>query len=309
LTSVRRGMIRHSMSGWQRHLVMAATCLVAATATPSWVQAQRVVLMVNGEAITDYDIGQRAKFNMLASHKAQPRQEIIEELIDDKLKAQIARRYQINLTDKDVDSQYADIAKRMGRSPDELTQALAHSGIDSKTLKAKILSDLSWQYIVRGKFQPSLVVSEQSVTSNDIGYDYTLHPILFLVTKGNAAPLAARRKDAEALRARFTGCDSGLPLVRTMRDVIVRTPITRNSSDIESATLREILSKTELGHLTPPEMTPQGVQLFALCEKKETTSETPEKRARRDKIFGEQFQAKSKSYLRELRRQAMIEPK
>jgi peptidyl-prolyl cis-trans isomerase SurA len=73
--------------------------------------------------------------------------------------------------------------------------------------------------------------------------------------------------------------------------------------------LRDILNKTELGHLTPPETTQQGVELFALCDKKVTTTETPEKRAAREKIFGEQFLAKSKSYLRELRRQAMIERK
>jgi len=73
--------------------------------------------------------------------------------------------------------------------------------------------------------------------------------------------------------------------------------------------LRQILDKTELGHLTPPETTPQGIELFALCEKKETKAETPEKREARDKIFGEQFQAKAKNYLRELRRQMMIERK
>jgi peptidyl-prolyl cis-trans isomerase SurA len=310
LTSIRRGM-----SSGQVRLLIAAACVVAATAAPSSARAQHVVLSVNGEVITDYDIEQRVKFNMLASHKAQPRQEVIEELIDDKLKAQIARRYKIDLTDKDVDSQYADMARRMRLNADQLTQTLAHSGINAKTLKAKILSDLSWQYIIRGKFQSSLVVSEQSVNEvagqkkdPDVGYDYTLRPILFLVTKGNTAALEAHRKDAEALRSRFTSCESGLPMARATRDVVVREPITKNSSDLAPA-LREILNKTELGHLTPPETTTQGVELFALCEKKETTSETPEKRAARDKIFGEQFQAKSKSYLRELRRQAMIERK
>lgn len=313
------------MRNGQRHpvtsrFVIGAACLFAAMAAPSGALAQHVVLAVNGEVITNYDIEQRAKFNALASHKNQPRQEIIEELIDDKLKAQIARRYKIDLTDKDVDSQYADMAKRMHLSADQLTQTLAQSGIDAKTLKAKILSDLSWQYIIRGKFQSSLQVDEKSVLTEienqkkgdkgapDVGYDYTLRPILFLVPHGNTAILEAHRKDADALRARFASCDSGLLMARAMRDVVIREPITKNSSDLLPA-LRDILNKTELGHLTPPETTQQGVELFALCEKKETTTETPEKRAAREKIFGEQFQAKSKSYLRELRRQAMIERK
>jgi peptidyl-prolyl cis-trans isomerase SurA len=277
--------------------------------------AQHVVLKVNGDVITDYDVEQRMKFDALASHKTPARPEVIEELIDDKLKAQVARRYKLDITDSDVDSQYADMAKRMHLSADQLTQTLAKSGIDAKTFKAKLQADLSWQYIIRGKFQSSLQVSEKSILDEietqkkgdgEVGYDYTLRPILFVVPRGNTALQEARRKDAEALRARFTSCDSGLPFARSLHDVAIREPITKNSSDLVPA-LRQILDKTELGHLTPPETTTQGVELFALCEKKETKAETPEKREAREKIFGEQFQAKAKNYLRELRRQMMIE--
>ncbi len=311
------------MKSAQAHLrvapLMATACLCAGVAGPSLALAQNAVLAVNGEVITNWDIDQRAKFNMLASHKPQPRQEIIEELIDDKLKAQIARRYKIDLTEKDVDAQYADMAHRMHQGADQLTQVLAQSGVDAKTLKAKILADLSWQYIVRGKFQQELQIDENSINNEiqnqkkdnkgpDVGYDYTLRPILFLVPRGNAALLESHKKAADALRAQFTNCDNGLPAARAQRDVIIRAPITKNSSDLAPA-LREILNKTELGHLTPPEMTQQGVELFAVCDKKETKSETPEKRTAREKLFGEKFQAKSKAYLKELRRQAMIEHK
>ena len=142
----------------------------------------------------------------------------------------------------------------------------------------------------------------------EVGYDYTLRPILFVVPRGDTARQESRRKDAEALRSRFTTCDSGLLFARSLRDVAIREPIIKNSSDLVPA-LRQILDKTEVGHLTPPETTTQGVELFALCEKKETKSETPEKRQAREKIFSEQFDAKAKNYLRELRRQAMIERK
>ena len=72
---------------------------------------------------------------------------------------------------------------------------------------------------------------------------------------------------------------------------------------------RDILDKTEVGHLTAPETTPQGIELFALCEKKETKAETPEKQQAREKIFAQEFQSRAKRYLQELRRQAMIERK
>jgi peptidyl-prolyl cis-trans isomerase SurA len=310
VTPIRRG----TRSG---RIIIAAACIFAALAAPSRALAQHVVLVVNGEVITDYDIEQRTKFNTLSTHKTPARQDVIEELIDEKLKVQIGRRYKIDITDSDVDSSYADMAKRMRLGSDQLTQMLTQNGIDSKTLKARIRADLSWQYIIRGKFQSSLQVSEKSVLAEmetqkkgegDVGYDYTLRPILFVVPRGNTALQESRRKDAEALRARFVNCDTGLPFARSLRDVAIREPITKNSSELVPA-LRQILDKTEVGHLTPPETTPQGIELFALCEKKETKAETPEKREAREKIFSEQFQVKAKNYLRELRRQAMIERK
>jgi peptidyl-prolyl cis-trans isomerase SurA len=304
--------------GKGRIVIITTACIFAAIATPSRALAQHVVLLVNGEIITDYDIEQRTKFNTVAAHKTSSRQEVIEELIDDKLKVQVARRYKVDITDADVESSFADMARRMHLTADQLTQNLAQSGIDAKTLKGRVRADLSWQYIIRGKFQSSLQISEKSVLDqiatekktegSDVGYDYTLRPILFVVPRGNTALQESRRKDAEALRSRFTACDTGLLFARSLRDVAVREPIVKNSSDLVPA-LRQILDKTEVGHLTPPETTPQGIELFALCEKKETKTETPEKRQAREKLFSEQFEAKAKNYLRELRRQAMIERK
>jgi peptidyl-prolyl cis-trans isomerase SurA len=315
LTPNRRGM----KSG-QGRIIIATACVIAAMAAPSRALAQHVVLVVNGEVITDYDIEQRTKFNTLTTHKTPARQEVIEELIDEKLKVQIGRRYKIELPDSDVDSSYADMGKRMRLTSEQLTQTLAQSGIDSLTLKSRIRADLTWQYIIRGKFQSSLQISEKSVLAEiatqkkdgsdgmQVGYEYTLRPILFVVPRGNTAMQESRRKDAEALRNRFTTCDTGLAFARSLRDVAIREPITKNSSELAPA-LREILDKTEIGHLTAPETTTQGVELFALCAKKETKDETPEKREVREKMFTEQFQVKAKNLLRELRRQAMIERK
>jgi len=309
---------RREMKSGQVRIIIAAACVIAAMAVPSRALAQHVVLVVNGDVITDYDIEQRMKFTAMSTHKTPARQEVIEELIDEKLKIQIGRRYKIELPDSDIDSSYADMGKRMKITADQLTQMLTQNGVDAKTLKARIRADTTWQYIIRGKFQSSLQINEKSVLAEmetqkkgdgaNVGYDYTLRPILFVVPRGNTALQEARRKDAEALRSRFTNCDSGLPFARSLRDVAIREPITKNSSDLAPA-LREILDKTEVGHLTAPETTAQGVELFAVCERKETKDETPEKRQAREKIFSEQFQARAKNYLRELRRQAMIERK
>jgi hypothetical protein len=180
--------------------VIAVAGFAAAMAAPSLALAH--VLLVNGEVITNYDIGQRTKFNTLASYESPPRQEVIEELIDDKLKAQVAYRYKIDLTDKDVDQQYAKTAKRIRISADQPTRQLPQGHAD-------------------------------------VGYDYTLRPILFLAQRSDATALEARRKEAEALRTRFTDCETGLPAARAQRGVVIREPITKNSFDLARSLLTE----------------------------------------------------------------------
>ena len=47
--------------------------------------------------------------------------------------------------------------------------------------------------------------------------------------------------------------------------------------------------------------------MVALCGRKPTTVDTPKKREIRDKLFQEKYEKKSKDYLAEIRKAAMIE--
>jgi peptidyl-prolyl cis-trans isomerase SurA len=295
-----------------RRLLLAATLCLAATAAA----AQNVVVMVNGEPITAIDVEQRSKFIQLSTHKAPTRQEVIEELIDEKLKVREGRRFGIDISDTDVDSSYASMGGRMRMTGDQLTKALAQSGVTPTTLKARIRADLVWQQLVRGRYQSSLQVGEKEIlnalegktTEEDATvYDYTMRPILLLVPPGSAdAALEARRKDAEGLRTRFKSCDEGIPIARSLRDVAVREQIIRNSADIPPE-LRKVLDSVPIGQLTAPEVTRLGVEMFAVCGKAESKADSAAKRQARDTVFAKRFEERSKQYLAELRRAALIE--
>jgi peptidyl-prolyl cis-trans isomerase SurA len=302
--------------------------------------AQQVSVVVNGEPITSYDIEQRSRFLQLTTHKTPPRQEVVDELINDKLKVQTAKHYKLDITNADVDFAFANMGKRMGLSGEKLTAALAQNGVDSATLKARIRAEIAWTQIVRGKFASSLQIGEKeirealqsrstsegkdnkdgkdviqgSVENKDDsatakGVEYTMRPILFIVPRGSSeSSVAERKREAEGLRARFESCETGLEVARSMRYVAVRDQVVKSSADLVPE-LRKILDNTPLGHLTSPEVTEQGVQVFAVCSKKEVAGDTPEQRQVRDKIFAQRFETQSKRYLAELRRGAMIEVK
>jgi peptidyl-prolyl cis-trans isomerase SurA len=237
-------------------------------------------------------------------------------LVTEKLKVQLLKRFAIDGIDKDVDNAYANMARRMRATPKQFTDNLEKSGVKIETLKSRIKADLIWGQIIRGKYQSSFQFSDTEINArlkaknrtdeNVAGYDYTLRPILFVVPRGSPpAVFEARAKEAEALRAQFQGCQDGIALARGMRNVAVRTQVVKSSADLPTQ-LRDVLAKTEVGQLTKPEGTQQGVEVYALCGKQQSES-GPAKKEVRDEMFNEAFEIASKKYIKELRDQAMIE--
>jgi peptidyl-prolyl cis-trans isomerase SurA len=82
--------------------------------------------------------------------------------------------------------------------------------------------------------------------------------------------------------------------------------VIKTSADIPGV-LRKVLDDTPIGHLTPPEVTKQGIEMVALCARKPTTIDTPKKREIRDKMYAQKYETTSKNYLQEIRKAAMIE--
>ena len=300
-----------------RKLLVATILICAAFAPATGARAQQVVVIVNGEPITALDIEQRSKLNQLSTHKAPARQEVLDELINEKLKVREAKKFGLDVSNAEVDKAYATMAGRMRATPEQLTQQLAKSGVNVATLKARIKADIAWPQIVRGRYQSSLQIGETDILSkmeaksdDSVGYDYTLRPILFVVPPGSPDTLVdGRKREAEALRGRFQGCDEGIAFARALKDVAVREQVVRSSADIPPEQ-RKVLEGIEVGRLTPPEVTKFGIEMFAICAKKESAADnTPGKRQVRESMMAERYEQRSKQYLQELRRGAMLEYK
>jgi peptidyl-prolyl cis-trans isomerase SurA len=300
-----------------RNLLTAALLAAGVWAPGGVARAQQVVVIVNGEPITALDIEQRSKLAELSTHKAPPRQEVLDELINEKLKVREAKKFGLEISSSEVDSAFATMAGRMRLTADQLTDQLAKSGIHVATLKARIKADLTWPQLVRGRYSSSLQIGDKDIltamdskSTDTVGYDYTLRPILFLVPAGSPETFVeGRKREAEALRNRFQDCESGIAFARALKDVAVRDQVIRSSADIP-VELRKVLEGVEVGRLTAPEVTKFGVEMFAMCAKKESTADnSPIRRQVRESIMAQRYEQRSKQYLQELRRGAMLEYK
>jgi peptidyl-prolyl cis-trans isomerase SurA len=296
--------------------MLAAAALVAA---PRAAGAQQVVAFVNGQPITALDIEHRAKFLQMSGKKAATRKEVIDSLIDEILEITEAKRFGLDIPDSQVEESYNTVAARMGMDAQKLTQVLVAGGASDDTLKRRLRAQVAWTNLVRGRFKASLEIRDKDVEAQlqlhktddkaEIGYEYIMRPVVFIVPRGSPdAAFEARKREAEALRSRFADCNDGTSFARALPDVAVRDQVSKYSADL-APQLRQILDGTAIGHLTPPEQTAEGIQMFAVCAKKETKSATPEMKEIRDQMFQQKFGAQAKRYLDTLRRQAMIEYK
>jgi len=304
---------------WSLVWSLAAGCAVALALLAGGVsplRAQSVACMVNGEPITTLDIEQRTKLNFLTTRKQMPRQEVIDELTNEKVKIKEAKRFGVDPSASDIDQAYAGMSQRMRLSPEQLTKSLESSGVRPETLKARLRAEMVWGSLVRGRFKESLQVGERDVaaaaqesgeTTQTEAFEYKLRPIVLIVPRGSAqAAVDQRRKEAESLRERVQTCDQANSYFRSMQNAAIRDTVTKTSADIPGP-LRELLDKTPVGRLTPPEITKQGVEMVALCERKPTTVDTPKKREIREKMYVQKYEAKQKAYLNDIRKAAMIE--
>jgi len=237
------------------HLLIGAAAILVLAGSPSQLRAQSVAVMVNGEPITHYDIEQRSKLNAL-SHKAATRQQVIEELIDEKVKIKEAKRFGVDPSSSDIDSAFAQMSSRMRTTPDALAKTLEAQGIRPETLKARIRADMVWGSLVRGRFKESLQVGEKDVAAavevnadekaktQAESFEYQMRPIVLIVPRGAApAAMETRRKEAEALRSRVQSCEDANALFKSMQNAAIRDTVVKTSADLPAA-LRELLDKT-----------------------------------------------------------------
>src|SRR5690606_35897340 len=124
----------------------AAAALIGAALllplTPA--RAQQIVAFVYGEPITAIDIDQRSRIIEVFSRKKASRKEVLDELIDQKLKLHQARRLDIDIDTTTINREYAAMARRGGRSVSDLDQAFRQAGISPTTFKTKLRADLAW---------------------------------------------------------------------------------------------------------------------------------------------------------------------
>lgn len=294
-------------------LIAAAAIAVGA---PSHA-ASSIRVKVDDQPITTYDISQRAKLLQMTGVKGGEKA-ATEELIDETLQFIEAAKMRVSVSEARVDGAIEEISARIKMTPKQLAQALGQQGVDIATLRRRIKAQMVWGQLVQmrtrlrgGSVKGSDVTAAMFAErgSNEIKTtEYTLKPIIFVVPKGASAGLdAQRRREAEAFRGRFAGCDAVADQVRQLKEVVVRSTIRRSSEELAGAPEARDIEETPPGKVTRPRRTDEGYTLLAVCTAKTIDSNAAARVQAENKLLDDLNKNLGADYMAELRKKAVIE--
>src|SRR6185312_1080952 len=139
----------------------------------------------------------------------------LDELIDERLKLQEAKKLSIVTADDEVDRVIAGMAERNKMTAPQFAGHISKMGANITVMRERIRASLSWTDVIRRKFGHQISVASRDVDKMVAGVqgqddvELRIHRILLsLPNSPDQKRLTQRLGDAENLRTRFTDCKS-----------------------------------------------------------------------------------------------------
>ncbi len=295
-------------------LVAAGSVSLPVMAPPAF--ASTIKYVVNDVPITTGDIQHRAAFLRLQRRKGDAAQE----MIDQTLRLAEAKRLGIRISDSQVDEAYARFASSNKMQLSQLDGIMAKSGVTKEHFKEFIRAQMAWNQAVGARFraeQGSGGMSEQDAVrrmldnggNKPTAMEYMLQEIIFVVPAAErSASMAKRKREAEAMRARFNGCNTTREFAKGLLDVTVRD-LGRVLAPQLPSDWADQIKKTKVGSATPLRETGRGVEFIGICSAREVSDDKVAQMMFQSENAGgndDKADALAKKYLEDLKKRARI---
>jgi peptidyl-prolyl cis-trans isomerase SurA len=241
-----------------------------------------------------------------------------EELIDDRLKLQAAKKLGIELSDQDVKTLITDLASRNKMTYDQFAQNLKGSGVDISTMGEKFRAQKAWRDLIGRRYAAQISVTQRDVdrvlstAAMEAGEDTVELQVqrisLVLAGKIDQASMTKRYAEAEALRRRFSGCKGMAELAKAAPDTRFEDMKYVKPGSIAEP-MRSMLLSAKDDDVLPPVTTSAGIELYAVCSRRGLNgNEERRSRAMAD-LQSKELDVMARRHLRNLRQEANIEYK
>ena len=243
------------------------------------------------------------------------RKEAQEELIEERLKLQEAKRGGIEITDEDVQRMLKTLADRNKMTQEQFAQHIKGMGVDISTMKERTRAQAAWREVVRRKFSSQISITNRDVdrmisaTANETGADTVELQVqkITLPTPGklDQAALAKRYAEADGLRQRLDGCTAMAGLAKEAGARFEDMKYIRPSTIAEPT--RSMLLSARDGDVLPPATVASGIEIYAVCGRRSIKADEKERERAQEELAQKEFDIMAKRQLRDLRQDAHIE--
>jgi peptidyl-prolyl cis-trans isomerase SurA len=271
--------------------------------------AAAVVVTVNGVPISDVQVAQRLKLFQLEGRSGSKAAQ--EELVDEALMLQEAKRLSIEISEAQIDEAVQSIARNLKVSIDNLRKILTQNGVSESTLRDRLKAALAWNQVTQMAIMPRIQVSDveleqQAAAKLDesMSYDYILKEVIFVIPQGSGSA-SGRTAEANQYRKNFQGCESAVQLSMSYTDAAVIDVGRRHATQMPEPIAKE-LAGLNVGGLTKPRVVETGVSMLAVCAKSVAQDTTFIKSNLRAEAGNAQLQGEIEKYLKDLRDKAKI---
>lgn len=295
--------------------------LIATTFVPSLAlmtqpaYASTIKYIVNDTPITSEDIKHRAAFLRLQRRKGNAGEEMVEQV----LKLTEARRLGIRISDSQVNDAFERFAKNNKMKPAQLVQVMTSAGVTAQHFKEYIRTQMAWNAALgaRYKAEGGNLTSEQEAVrkmldrggAKPTATEYMLQQVIFVIPAAErGATLAKRKREAEAMRARFNSCNTTREFAKGLLDVTVRD-LGRVLAPALPDEWADQIKKTKVGTATPVRETSRGIEFIGICSAREVSDDKVAQLVFESQAVGkneDKTSALEKKYLAELRQRARI---
>lgn len=251
-----------------------------------------------------------------ASHLPKFRERAKEELVEEKLKMQEARKLAVVVEDADVNRIIKGIAERNKLTEAQFAQNLRNGGSDVSVMRARFQSALSWREVIKRKFSAQISVSQRDVdkfiansasTGGEDKVELQIQKIsLTLPAKMDQAALAQRLADADGLRRKFAGCKSTSTLAATLPGAKFEDLKYIKPSSVSEPT-RSFLTSAKDGEMVPPQTGAGSLDIYAVCGRRDLKLDDKKREEAEREVQATEFEKLARRYLRDLRQDAVIE--
>jgi peptidyl-prolyl cis-trans isomerase SurA len=309
-------MVRSVARRMKLGLMLFAAVLILAPATAGYAPAaaSEIKFVVNNLPVTSFDVQRRAAFLKLQRKTGNLQQMASDEMVEQALKTVEMKRLNIRIPDQRIDEAYARFAGNNKLKPAQLDQILAQSGITKEHFKQFIRTQMGWSQALQARYRAEGRMTEQQAVQRMLkqggakpsATEYMLQQVIFVVPASERGLLAKRKREAEGMRARFSGCESTRQFVKGLIDVTVRD-LGRVLAPELPPDWADQIKATKPGAATGLRETDRGVEFIGICSTKEVSDDHTMRI-----IFGnegtdeEKAGELSKKYLAELREKARI---